>query len=76
METQLVNRYLKNNTCQHGLYLVGWFDCQQWDSSDYRKNKAPKISAVEAQKKFNLQAEQLSLSGVTVKSVVLNTALR
>lgn len=76
METQLVNRYLQDNTCQHGLYLIGWFNCEQWDSSDYRKNQAPKISVVEAQKKFNLQAEQLSLSGVTVKSFVLNTALR
>ncbi|MGK7951807.1 MAG: NACHT domain-containing NTPase [Xenococcaceae cyanobacterium] len=76
METQLVNRYLQDNTCQHGLYLIGWFNCEQWDSSDYRKNKAPKISVVEAQQEFDLQAEQLSLSGVTVKSFVLNTALK
>lgn len=76
METQLVNRYLQDNTCQYGLYLIGWFNCDQWDSSDYRKNKAPKMSAVEAQNKFNQQAEDLSLSGVMVKAFVLNTALR
>ena len=76
METQLVNRYLLDNTCQHGLYLVGWFICQQWDDSDYRKRSTPNISAVEAQENFNQQAEDLSLSGVMVKAFVLNTALR
>ncbi|MEM7759293.1 MAG: hypothetical protein AAF298_14385 [Cyanobacteria bacterium P01_A01_bin.40] len=76
METQLVNRYLQDNECQHGLYLVGWFNCEQWDSSDYRKNKAPKISIEEAQEKFNQQAEWLSSSGVKVKAFLLNTALR
>ncbi len=76
MTTQLVNRYLQDNTCQHGLYLIGWFNCEQWNSRDYRKNKAEKISAVEAQEKYKLQAEELSLSGVTVKSFVLNTALK
>ncbi len=76
METQLVNRYLQDNTCQHGLYLVGWFDCQQWDSSDYRKRNTPNISLEEAKEQFNRQAEQLSLPGVTIKSFVLNTALK
>jgi hypothetical protein len=26
METQLVNRYLYENVCHHGLYLIGWFN--------------------------------------------------
>lgn len=76
MEIQLVNRYLKDNTCQHGIYLIGWFNCEQWDNSDSRKNKAPKINIDEARKKFEEQAEQLSQSGVQVKAFILNTALR
>jgi hypothetical protein len=35
IQTQLVERYLHNNdraTC--GLYLVGWFNCQQWDHTE------------------------------------------
>jgi predicted NACHT family NTPase len=76
METQLVGRYLKENTCQHGLYLIGWFNCDQWDSSDSRKGKSPKISIKEAKEQFNRQVEQFSLSGVRVKSFVLNTALK
>jgi len=76
MEEQLVNRYLKDNRCQHGLYLIAWFNCEQWDDSDPRKRQAPKISIEEAKEKFEQQAAQLSNSGVTVKAFVLNTALR
>jgi hypothetical protein len=76
MAEQLVNRYLKNDTCQHGIYLIGWFNCQQWDKSDYRKGKAPKISINEAREKFEKQAEELSQAGVKVKSFVLNSALQ
>jgi len=27
IETQLCDRYLKENDCNHGLYLMGWYDC-------------------------------------------------
>ncbi|MDH6063965.1 NACHT domain-containing protein [Umezakia ovalisporum] len=76
MEEQLVNRYLKDNTCQHGIYLVGWFNCEQWDGRDCRKSQAPKISIDEAREEFKKQAERLSQSGVQVKAFILNTALR
>jgi hypothetical protein len=74
MQTQLVDRYLKDNSCQHGLYLIGWFNCKQWDSKDSRK--PPKLSIEEARKKFETQAAELSKQGVKVKAVVLNTSLR
>lgn len=78
MEEQLVNRYLKDNRCQHGLYLIAWFNCEQWDDSDYRKRDAQKKnnSIEEAKEKYEQQAAKLSNSGVTVKAFVLNTALR
>ncbi|BAU65885.1 hypothetical protein STA3757_32810 [Stanieria sp. NIES-3757] len=76
METQLVNRYLKDSTCQHGLYLVGWFNCDQWNDSDSRKGKAPKINIEEARQQFTQQAEQISQSNIVVKAFVLNAALR
>lgn len=74
MQTQLVDRYLKDNSCQHGLYLIGWFNCKQWDTKDSRK--PPKLSIEEARKKFETQAAELSNQGVKVKAVVLNTSLR
>jgi hypothetical protein len=30
MESQLVDRYLRDNQSRHGVYLVGWFHCEAW----------------------------------------------
>lgn len=76
METQLVNRYLKKNSCQFGLYLIAWFNCSKWDDSDTRKTASQKISLEQAREQFVKQAESLSQGGVTVKSFVLDASLR
>jgi hypothetical protein len=77
MATQLVGRYLKDNPCQYGLYLIGWFNCDKWDESDTRKKSAPKkISLKQARENFNRQAAELSQQGVQVRAYVLNAALR
>lgn len=76
MQTQLIDRYLNEVRCQHGLYLVGWFNCSQWIASNGRKQKALKLNLKEARKQFNSQAQELSQSGVMVKAFVMNTALR
>jgi len=76
MKTQLVGRYLKGNQCQHGLYLVGWFNCESWDDNDYRKRQTPKVDISKAQEKFDNQAIELSQNGVQVRALVINTALR
>jgi hypothetical protein len=76
MKTQLVDRYLKDNRCQHGLYLVGWFNCDQWDNKDYRKQQTPKLSIGGARKQFDTQASDLSQLGIQVRAFVMNTALR
>lgn len=78
METQLVDRYLKDNTCQHGIYLVGWFNCKQWNhKEDSRRTQAPKESIGRVWEKLNEQADDLSSSrGVEVRAFVINAALR
>ncbi|NJM66264.1 MAG: hypothetical protein HC851_11695 [Acaryochloris sp. RU_4_1] len=76
MESQLVSRYLADNACKYGLYLIGWFNCQQWDSQDSRKNKTPKMTIDKAKMQFDNQAETLSSSGNVVRTYVMNTALR
>lgn len=76
MEIQLVKRYLKDNQCQYGIYLVGWFCCVQWDSDDYRKGNTPKKSIEEIQSQLDNQADALSKQGVQIKAFVMNTALR
>lgn len=75
MKTQLLDRYLKDNRCQHGLYLVGWFNCDQWNDNDSRKQRSPKISIDEARKQFNTQASELSQQSARIKAFVINTAL-
>lgn len=76
METQLAGRYLKDNRCRLGLYLVGWYNCPQWDSGDYRLRQAPKMSLEEARSHFDAQARRLSSGELEVCAFVLNTALR
>lgn len=76
MESQLVNRYLADNTCNYGMYLIGWFNCTQWDSNDLRSKKAPGITIDEARVQFDSQAKLLSSSSKVVRSYVMNTALR
>jgi len=72
----LIDRYLNEVRCQHGLYLIGWFNCPQWSESDSRKEKVPKLDIETARKQFTDQARELSQAGVQVKTFVMNTALR
>ena len=77
MRDQLVGRYLNDNDrCKHGLYLVGWFYCEQWDDTHSRKQRTPKYGLEAAREKFANQARNLSDESVHVRSVVLDTALR
>jgi hypothetical protein len=76
MESQLVDRYLKNNYCRHGLYLVGWFYCDQWDDEDSRKQKTPRMNLDEAQDQFHKQASDISQNGVKIRAFVMNAELK
>ena len=76
MQTQLAERYLKDNQCDYGLYLVGWFSCNQWDRKDRRKSQTPKITLEQSREKFACQAQELSQNEKTIESFVMNTALR
>ncbi len=76
MADQLRNRYLKENQCRHGLYVVGWFVCPKWTKQDYRLGQTPKLSFDEARQFFNAQAADLSTNGVILKAFVLDSGLR
>lgn len=75
METQLKNRYLKNHHSPFGVYLVGWFNCSQWDDSDHRKARSPKTTLEEARDKFANEAAALSANGTQVRAFVLDATL-
>lgn len=76
MKTQLRDKYLDEASCRHGLYLVGWFNCDRWDPEDWRKGKAPQISIEEARGQFERQAAELSDGGFVVRAFVLDVRLR
>jgi hypothetical protein len=77
MENQLVGRYLKDNHCKYGIYLVGWFNCTRWFNSDDRKQRAEKLcpNLRDTRQKLDKAAADLSKASIRVQSVVLDTSL-
>lgn len=78
MRDQLVGRYLKDNHCQHGLYLVGWFNCANWSGRDRRKKQALRLcpNIDDTRQKLAASAADLSKDSIRIKSVVLDASLR
>lgn len=72
----MVGRYLEDNRCWHGLYVVGWFNCPQWDTEDSRHKVAARRDRAEVHKKLEIRASALSERDVHVRSITINTALR
>ena len=75
METQLKDRYLTNNKSTFGIYVVGWYHCDAWSDTDYRKGRTPDVSFDVAQKMFADQAEKLSNDSFDIRSVTLDIRL-
>ena len=75
METQLKNRYLKNHPSPFGLYLVGWFNREQWSNQDRRKHRSTHSTLQQARDTFEKQAASLSDQDATLKAFVLNVGL-
>lgn len=79
METQLYEKYMKENKIFCGLYLIGWYMCDKWDNSDSRKGKTPKMTLEELKRNLENQAtnqlkEELGDIGI-IKSFVLDLSL-
>jgi len=75
METQLRDRYLKDNRCRDGVYLPGWFICTKWDDADTRKKHCSPMTLQEAKTFFSRQAAALSQGGFQIESYVLDASL-
>jgi hypothetical protein len=76
MKSQLIDRYLRENRCRYGLYLAGWYYCEQWDSEDYRKQAHTKRSREDLSAFLMQQAKGLSSDGLFARAFVLNGSLR
>ena len=78
MQDQLLEKYMKPRELSHGLYLVGWFESEYWDSDD-SKLKSPSIkkfqSLLELNNYLQAQARELSKEGFLVKSKIIDVSL-
>ena len=76
METQLVDRYLKENNSQHGIYLVGWFDCDKGSFRNWQNKKPRCWKTIEkARSALQEQAKSLSRDGIDVRPYVMDVSL-
>ena len=76
MKDQLKDRYLRDNQCRHGIYLVGWFLCDRWSRGDYRRGDTPKWTLSKAASFFEEQANELSDSRTAIRAFVLDASIR
>jgi hypothetical protein len=74
LKDQLVDRYLLENPKRYGIYLVGWFLCDQWDSTHDQKTatKALQTDLEGLRTELAVQAENESNSRTRVKAFVLD----
>ena len=70
METQLKDRYLKQNRITNGLYLVGWFYCKLWELPPAKLSNIKKACDT-----FEKQAFDLSDDQYEIKAFVLDCSL-
>ena len=77
METQLVNKYLRDSCCGStcGLYLVGFYGCPKWDSTDRRKAACAAYSLDGLRIQMDAQAAAFRARGLLLRSFLLNVAL-
>jgi hypothetical protein len=75
METQLVNRYLKDNDCKHGVYLVGWFLCDAWSKADSRRRAVKSKTLNDLNDYLTRQACGVSRAGYQIRAVVLDASI-
>jgi len=80
METQLVGKYLRENACPYGVYLVGWFDCDRWTGDHPARSACPPYRIEDARRRFDEQASSISrgdaATHLDVRAYVLDARLR
>lgn len=83
MQEQLADRYLRENSCRCGLYVVGWFNCKAWSGSAKAvedRRLTPQVQRMQKnplEEALQNQAEGISTqTGLSVRHFVLDASLR
>jgi hypothetical protein len=76
MKSQLAERYLLPEGQQQGIYVVGWFAADDWDSEDWRRTACARRGLAESRTFFGEQAREVSAEhNVEIEAVVLDCSL-
>ena len=75
METQLRDKYLRENECQHGLYLCVWFDRARWSDADPRRASCRASSMNDLRAELDAQAADLTTPVAQLQAFVLDASL-
>jgi hypothetical protein len=70
MKDQLVDRYMRDTPCEHGMYVVGWFYCEAW--TDETRKTACRVTKEELEEALSRQAAELSVDGRMLEAFVLD----
>lgn len=72
LDEQLSDRYLEENSCRHGIYLVGWFGSERWTRHDNRRHDAEARDERAAVDALRARAVARSVAGRRIRVVVMN----
>jgi len=72
MRDQLARRYLAENRCHHGIYLVAWFNCGTWNVQNERRQAAFRHDWTALEHELLGQAESLKTEGYSIRVKFLN----
>jgi hypothetical protein len=75
MRDQLVNRYLAQNDCTHGIFLLAWFLCDRWSGADRRRRQIKFPTRSKAEEYFKAQAVRLSMGAIRLRATVLDATI-
>lgn len=76
IETQLRNRYLSLGNLHCGIYVVGWFECANWDPSDKARHAACRRHTRDGLRAtLEATASGLETDGRRVRAVVLDLTM-
>ncbi|WP_315750683.1 MULTISPECIES: hypothetical protein [unclassified Bradyrhizobium] len=59
IDEQLFRDYMVRLRSQTGIYLVGWFETDKWDTTDYRRGQLPKMTVQDVRAELEKQAASL-----------------
>jgi hypothetical protein len=75
IQTQLVEKYLRNLGTYYGVYLVGFFHCARWLGKAHVRKKACPGDQAQLDAFLGVEAQRLSLDRLRIRSVVIDCSL-